>query len=90
MEYLDRVSRLKEDTNEKEVLAFLTHFLDDASLRDLDSERYRHRGCPAGFTSRQLEVRNFAALRLAEILDLSLAAEEWADFRAQVRRALPR
>jgi hypothetical protein len=96
MEYLHRVSRLKKDVQDNEALAFLACFLDDATVRDLHADRYRYRGTPAAFTIPRLEVRNLAAMRIADVLDLPLEVdaswtpEQWADFRAQVRKALPR
>src|SRR5262249_40213316 len=52
----------------KEQLAFLSAFLDDATLRDINSDPRRFEGFPAGYEFARLEVRNYAALEIGRLL----------------------
>jgi hypothetical protein len=82
--------------HQKPCVVFLTAFLDDATLRDLKSDPARFEGFPPGEKFPRLEVRNFAAMKLAELLKIereplpSWDAEQWAQFRDEVREALKR
>jgi hypothetical protein len=97
MQLLHRVSG---DDGEKERrpqrLVFLKSFLDDTTLRDVDADPGRYVAVPAGDGFPRLEVRNLAALELAELLKLDRKpqpnwdAEQWARFRDEVREALKR
>jgi hypothetical protein len=77
-------------------LAFLKSFLDDATLRDVDSDPDRFVAVPAGDGFPRLEVRNYAAMELAELLKLKRIPQptwddkQWARFRDEVRQALKR
>jgi hypothetical protein len=78
----------------KELLAFLSAFLDDETLRDMNSDPRRFEGFPAGDDFARLEVRNYAALEIGRLLKLKSTPEptwndqQWAQFRAEVRKAL--
>jgi hypothetical protein len=97
MQLLKRVGE-SEETKERraERLAFLKSFLDDITLRDVDSDPDRYVAVPAGDGFPQLEVRNFAAMKIAELLKLDRKAEptwndeQWTRFRDEVRNALKR
>jgi hypothetical protein len=75
-------------------LAFLARFLDDDELRDARANPDMYRGRHAGFGFEQLEVRNFAALKIAELLELRVemtpqaSATQWAKFRERMRDAV--
>ena len=71
-------------------LGFLSNFLDDQSVQDhLDDTGYH-------LMQDRIEVRDFVALRLADLLDIEVdpdkqqTADDWAKLRAQVREALQR
>ena len=78
----------------KEQLAFLSAFLDDSTLRDMNSDPRRFEGFPAGDDFARLEVRNYAALEFGRLLKLKRTPEptwndeQWAQFRTEVRKAL--
>ena len=87
MEVLRRVGQSKPSPPQRQrVLDFLAAFLDDTDrlkspLRDIAD---------------RMEARNYAAVQIAEILDIEVdadkerTAEDWAKLRAQVREALQR
>ena len=75
---------------------FLTTFLDDSTVRDSTGKQPLYDGPHAGKQFPKLEVRNFAAWRLAGILKIEASPkpdwspEQWAKLRDRVRKALPR
>jgi hypothetical protein len=64
-----RSPRRRGDPPGRPQLAFLASFLDDTTVRDVDSDRERFDSTCAGFHFRQLEVRDFAAMQVAELLE---------------------
>lgn len=74
-------------------LAFLASFLDDQALRDAKSFPEMFEGSYAGSRFPRLEVRNFAALKMAEMLDIRADLKpksgdaEWAKLRERMRKA---
>jgi hypothetical protein len=84
------------DRQKKQRLAFLAGFLDDATLRDVKTNPKMFKGPHAGSTFPRLEVRNLAAENIAHILKMpahprpSWTAEQWNQFRKQVRNELDR
>jgi hypothetical protein len=97
MQLLKRVAT-GGDTNQRRParIAFLKSFLDDATLRDVDSDPDRFVAVPAGDGYPRLEVRNYAAMEIAELLKLKRTAQptwddkQWAQFRDEVRQTLKR
>jgi hypothetical protein len=89
------------DKNRERRLAFLAAFLDDATVRRM-GPRYGfgvhgpYDGPCAAFTFPEIEVRNFAAMELACILDIcdahtpdeSWTSAQWSSFRTKVRAKL--
>jgi hypothetical protein len=77
-------------------LAFLARFLDDAAVRDIKADPDLYRGGYAAIDFPRIEVRDFAAMALASLLDIAVkpnkdwTPERWARLRAQVRKALGR
>jgi hypothetical protein len=76
-------------------LALLTEYLTDDAVRDVDSDRRRFLSSSiAGYRFDRLEVRNFAALQLAEIFkfddepDRDWSAAQWTELRERVRAAV--
>jgi hypothetical protein len=88
--YRERPPRLKLQH------AFLAAFLEDATVRDKSSNPEKFKGFVAGFDYPRLEVRNYAAMKLASLLELRVDPRlawkpaQWADLRQQVRKALER
>ena len=74
-------------------LAFAKGFLNDQTVRDLDSDPKRYDFVHES-DFRQLEVRNFAAMFLGQMLELKFkpkpdwTADEWAKFRNEVAKAV--
>lgn len=72
-------------------LAFLASFLDDDALRDQSKNATKYDGPCAAFTFPKIEVRNFAAMQAASILELEEEPDEhwdshkWQQLRAKVR-----
>ncbi|MFL5245029.1 MAG: hypothetical protein ACJ8FY_23250 [Gemmataceae bacterium] len=87
MEILSEVCR---GSQAKEQIAFLASFLDDESVRDIESNPKMHEGLHAGYLYPRLEVRNFAAMKLAEILKVKAEPKrdwgegEWKKLREQL------
>lgn len=84
-----------EGRNRGRRLAFLSAFLDDAAGRDLAADPEKYGGPCAAFTFPKIEVRNFAAMKIACLLGLCEAtpdefwdAEQWERLRAVVRDKL--
>jgi hypothetical protein len=95
MEYLKMVARWEaEDKRRKERLAFLTAFLGDTTVRDLNRDIQWKPFFAAAGDFPQLSVRNLAALYLAEALEFedkprsSWGEAEWAELRRKVRDGL--
>jgi hypothetical protein len=82
------------DTNRGRRLAWLAEFLDDAALRDCAADRHRYDGPCAAFTIEKLEVRDFAAMQIASLLNFDdrptefWTKAEWAQLRSKVRTEL--
>jgi hypothetical protein len=74
-------------------LALLARFLDDAAVRDADSDPKMFEGPYAGDGYPRLAVRDFAAMGMAHLLKIDVplkpqrSAAEWARLRQQVRKA---
>jgi len=83
-------------TQRRRRLAFLASFLEDDAVRDATANQKMFNGIYAGFRFPRLEIRNFAALRISEILETPAdptpewKAEQWAKLRDQMRAALKR
>jgi flagellar motility protein MotE (MotC chaperone) len=75
-------------------LAFLSAFLDDAAVRTMSDERGQFEGPCAGFTIPRLAVRDLAAMKLASLLDMKEAPDEfwtdaqWVELRRKVKDRL--
>jgi hypothetical protein len=95
MELLSGFGDPFETRHQRERLRLLASFLDDASLRDENSST-KFDGVGAGFPYPKIEVRDFVALEIAELLkieiksDLKRSPEEWAKIRTRVREAVKR
>ena len=73
MEYLDAMTVPDLTPAERKAsMAFLSKFLDDATVRD-ETSSLKYEGPNAGLTGfPKIEVRNYAAAELAELLDLDI------------------
>jgi hypothetical protein len=87
----------KDEGIRRRRLDFLAAFLDDAAVRDAQSNPGRYEVSWAGGPYfPRLEVRSFAAMQIASILELpikprpSWKPEQWAELRKQARQALER
>ena len=75
-------------------LAFLSAFLDDDAVRTMAGERGQFQGPCAGFTIPRLAVRDLAAMKLASLLAMKEAPDEfwtdaqWAELRRKVKERL--
>jgi hypothetical protein len=94
MQLLRRVANNgDENVRLKERLAFLRSFLDDSTLRDMNSDPDKFVAVPAGHEFPRLEVRNYAALEIARLLKLDRAPQpswddtQWARLREYVRES---
>jgi hypothetical protein len=97
MQLLRRVANDgKESERLKERLAFLRAFLEDATLRDMNTDPDRYLAVPAGDDFPRMEVRNYAALELGRLLKVNRTPlsswddAQWAGFREEVQKALKR
>lgn len=80
------------DRFRKQRLEFLSHFLDDASIRDARNNP-KFSGPCAGFAFPVLEVRNLAAMKIASFFGSKIdetpnsdwPVEKWAAYRQRVR-----
>ncbi len=76
----------------REILTLFSHFLDDATLRDISKDK-RFDGPSAGFPYDKIEVRDAVTLDLAAQLHIDVplkldrTAKEWAEIREKVRKA---
>ncbi len=95
MELLRSVGAPGDKRHRLERLRLLACFLDDATLRDEDSSS-KFAGPGAGFPYHKIEVRDFVALEIAQLLgndvewNLERTPEQWAKIRSQVQEALKR
>jgi hypothetical protein len=93
LEMLNCRPRSSLPATERRLLRLLVAFLDDATVRDTKVNSEKYENVSAGFWFQQLEVRNFAALRIAGILEkkerpqFEWSAEQWSKFRAKMRLA---
>jgi hypothetical protein len=75
-------------------LAFLAAFLDDSTVRDPSVNAARYSGPCAAFTFGKIEVRDFAAMKIASMLHFQVratefwTADQWTRLRREVRAAL--
>jgi hypothetical protein len=75
-------------------LAFLSAFLDDDEVRKMSGERGQFQGPCAGFEIPRLVVRDFAAMKLASLLNMKESPDEfwmdaqWKELRGKVRKQL--
>ena len=82
--------------NENLRIAFLAAFLDDNAVRDVTVNKERFEGPHAAFTIDKIEVRNFAAMQIASILNVDFqdgpnefwTVEQWAALRMKVKRII--
>jgi hypothetical protein len=88
---MEVIDRMGGEGKPAQVLKFLGLFLNDTSVRDARSNPMLFQLPYAGQEFPRIEVRNFSALRLAALLNLSETpkpdwnAEQWASLRAKVR-----
>ncbi len=104
MQFLSLMSADRQSERPKKRLEFLANFLEDNSIRDIQSNPKMFGGPYAGWEFDRLAVDNFAAMQMAGILKLPVklprgrwaesyedwTPEQWAKFRSQVREALKR
>jgi hypothetical protein len=82
--------------NRNRRLAFLAAFLDDSTVRDSSVNAGKYEGPCAAFTFDKIEVRDFAAMKIASILQLKerptefWTSAQWAELRRKVRAELER
>jgi hypothetical protein len=75
-------------------LAFLSAFLDDSAVREMSGEKGQFEGPCAGFTIPRLAVRDLSAMKLAALLGMKEAPDEfwtndeWAELRRKVKEHL--
>ncbi|MEN8678820.1 MAG: hypothetical protein ABF391_02115, partial [Akkermansiaceae bacterium] len=75
-------------------LAFLASFLSDTEVRTIKQNDKHWEGPHAGFTYDNLSVQNFAAEKIASILELPgdpadhWTEKQWKPFRQKVQTAL--
>lgn len=77
-------------------LAFLAAFLDDTTLRDDEINAKKFDGPCAAFTFPKITVRDFSAMQIASILDISpldspdstWTAKRWEELRSKVKARL--
>jgi hypothetical protein len=80
----------------KQALKYLAGFLNDDTVRDTSTAPDKFSGPCAGFHYSRLEVRDFAAMKLTQLLKLKTKPEvdwapaDWARLRTEVREALSR
>jgi hypothetical protein len=92
LELLQKVARATAPEGRKHRLALLAEYLTDDAVRSASENRSRFQWTDfAGSAFNRLEVRNFAAARLAKVLgvdadlDKDWTAAQWAELRARVR-----
>lgn len=95
MELLDQFGDTFGLQHRTERLRLLAAFLDDATIRDRKADE-RIGSSWAGSEYERIEVRDFATLKIAELLEIKVkvkkdrTAAEWAMLREKVREALKR
>jgi hypothetical protein len=95
MELLDIMGNREDNRHRSERLRLLAHFLDDGTVRNLHRSS-KFEGICAGDDYDEIEVRDFAALKIAELVGMKVevnprrTAAEWARIRSRVREALKR
>ena len=83
-----------EEKNRNRRLAFLAEFLNDTEIRDSSVHPEKFSGPCAGFTFEKITVRNFAAMKLASILNIKTRPTEvwsenqWSKLRNSVQLTL--
>jgi hypothetical protein len=77
----------------RHAVRFLARFLDDSTVRDVTIDKDKFILCAAEKYPK-IEVRDFAALQLASILQIKVAEdpkrtpEQWSKLREQVKKAV--
>ncbi len=95
MELLCQFHSPREKRHWNERLRLLASFLNDADLRDRKSSK-KYDSTWAAFSYSKIEVRNFVALEIANLLGIEIewndqrTPEEWAAIRNQVQDAVKR
>jgi hypothetical protein len=85
-----------EATERRKRLEFLAGFLNDDSVRQAREKNKREGYAPAESRFPNLEVRNFAAMKIASILETGdrpnkdWTKEQWAALRARMQERLSR
>jgi len=95
LELLKLIAEEPSSANQTLRLKFIAEYLTDDGVRNRndDHERYKFEDHIAGGNFDRLEVRNFAAYQLAELLELNVVVQmdwtptQWGKFRDQVRVA---
>jgi len=96
LEMLKVVAEPSRDVRRKQRLALLSVFLDDASARVVANDPKPFESDYAGKGFPRLEVRNFAAMEIAQLLknnrkpEPTWNDEQWTRYREEVRNALKR
>jgi hypothetical protein len=95
IEILHRLSYSGERQHYRQRLRLLSHFLDDAALRDEDASK-KFGGPCAGFLYHKITVRDCVALDIAELLGINVPVqlertpEQWSQIRHKIQDALNR
>jgi hypothetical protein len=93
MELLNHFADARDKRHWSERLRLLAAFLDDATSRDSGSSK-KYEGPCAGFMYHKVEVRDFVAMELADLLGIEVELNpkrtpaEWARIRRQVRESV--
>jgi hypothetical protein len=95
LELLKVIAEEPSQANRKLRLAFLAEYMTDDAVRDVNSDPERYKWAfVAGSDFDHLQVRNFAAMRLAIMLEddatphANWTAGQWAELREKVRAAV--
>jgi hypothetical protein len=92
LEFLGRMTR--STMGRRLRLDFLSHFLDDDTVRDVASDPKRFGGPGAAFHFPRIAIRDFAAWKIGWVLEMDIepdanwTPEQWTQFRARVRQEL--
>lgn len=95
MELLAKFSNSGDTPHRRERFRLLESFWDDTELRDRESSP-KFEGPCASFSYRRIEVRDFVALHIANMLKIPIelkldrTPDEWADIRSRVQETLKR
>lgn len=94
LEFLNRLKDVEPRAADRQQrLSFLVSFLEDRTVRDVESNLRMYSGNYAAVFFPRIEVRNFAAMQIAEMLKLQnnpapeWTEEQWADLRERMRKA---